>query len=472
MKNILLIHASKKVLLKRDNLFTNESLTPSLGLASISAHCRQHDINSKIIDLRLPHRTLNDVITYIEENRPILVGITAFTSEIASAGKVAKLIKQQFPKTIIVVGGPHPSAIPIETLQEFCDFDIAVVGEGEETIVELVNALDGGTVDNLKDIRGIAGTINSEIRLSLPRGPIHDINVLPFPAWDLFELEYYTNVFPVSASRGCPYSCYFCNPNYLGKKVRIRTFSRVVDEVEWLVEKYGVRKIQFADATLSLLKKSAIQMCDELIKRGLNKRIEWDCETRADSVNEQLLERMKEAGCRWLALGVETGNERILEVVSKKGENKEQIRQAVKMAKKVGIKVRCFFILGHYGETVDTIKETINFALELNPDALSFGLMVPNPGTEIRKLAEQRTGGLRILHNRWEDYNQFNYSCYELDNLPLKELKKWQSNAYFSFYIRHPLKAIGLFLDKSSYNYNIKALLKIPLMLLIRKLKK
>ena len=206
------------------------------------------------------------------------------------------------------------------------------------------------------------------------------------------------------------------------------------------------------------------------MKRGLHKRIEWDCETRADAVSRPLLEKMKEAGCRWIALGAETGNERILREVVRKSESKEQIRQAVKLARDIGLKVRCFFILGHHTETEGTIKETIRFALQLNPDALSFGLMVPNPGSAIRRIAMAGSSGVKILHNRWEHYNQFDYDCYELDNLPLADLKKWRSQAYFTFYMHHPLKALSLFFDRSGYNYNLKALAKIPLLLLKQRL--
>jgi radical SAM superfamily enzyme YgiQ (UPF0313 family) len=178
---------------------------------------------------------------------------------------------------------------------------------------------------------------------------------------------------------------------------------------------------------------------------------------------------MKAAGCKCIALGIETGNEKLLREVVKKKETKEQMREAVRLAKKVGLIVRCFFILGHYKETTDTIKETIKFALELNPDALSFGLMVPNPGSPLRKMAEQEDSGMRILHNRWDEYNQFNYSCYELTNIPLSELRRWQSKAYFSFYLRHPIKALNMVFDRSSYNYKIKTLIKMPLMLLLNK---
>ncbi|MBN2181972.1 MAG: cobalamin-dependent protein [Sedimentisphaerales bacterium] len=468
MENLLFIHPSKKVLSKKDNLYTNESLTPSLGLASLAAYCREHNIKSEILDLRLPQYQISDVISYIEKNRPILVGISAFTGEITSAGKIAEIIKKKLPHTFIVVGGPHASAIPAETLEEFEGFDAAVVGEGENAIVEMTKVLKQKNSDDLHKINGVAIRGKSGIELTPPGEPV-DVNSLPIPAWDLFELEHYNTILPVSTSRGCPYPCYFCNPNYLGRKVRVKTFDKVVDDIQYCTENYGITRFQFADATLGLLKESAVKMCDELIERGLSEKIKWDCEIRADSINEELLRRMKAAGCECIALGIETGNEQILKEVVKKKETKGQMREAVRLAKKIGLTVRCFFILGHYRETEDTIRETIKFALELNPDALSFGLMVPNPGSPIRKMAEDENSGMRILHNKWDEYNQFNYSCYELTNIPLAELRRWQSRAYFSFYMRHPVKALNMVFDRSSYNYKFKALIKIPLMLLRNK---
>lgn len=466
MKNILLIHPSRKVLGRKDNLFTNESLVPSLGLASIAAYCQKYGIEPEVIDLRLPHRTVKDVLDYISNNKPIMIGITAFTTEITAGNKIAGAIKKVFSELPIVVGGPHPSIIPRETLTEFPNLDIAVIGEGEKTIIELIQVFENDNKGKLDHVRGIAFRRNGEIIVNQSPQPIEEINSLPFPAWDSFETEYYNQIFPVSTSRGCPYPCYFCSPKYLGNRVRVKNYKNIIEEIKLLVDRFGAKRIQFADATLGLLKEGAMLMCDELIKTELNKKIKWDCETRADSVNSELLKKMKEAGCEWVALGVETGSERILKEVVRKGETKEQIRNAVKMAKNAGIKVRCFFIIGHYTETVDTIKETINFALELDPDALSFGLMVPNPGSQIRRLAEEGENGLRILHNRWEDYQQFNYDCFELENLPLRELKKWQSNAYFTFYLHHPLKGLKLFLNRSAYNYNFQGLIRIPLMLL------
>lgn len=458
--NLLLIHPSKRVLGREDALHTRESLTPSLGLGYIASFCALKGFEVKIIDLRLAHRSLSDVINYITQKKP-LVGITAFTNEITAAGKIASEIKRVCPDTFIVVGGPHSTVVPVDTLKEFPYFDAAVIGEGEETIVELLSS-DG---ENLSNINGIAYRDGEGILLTHPREPIKDLDTLPPPAWELFEIEHYRGPFMISSSRGCPYPCYFCTPNYLGR-VRVRDPIEVVDELQADINKFKATRFQFADATLSLLDENAITLCDEIIKRGLNTKIEWDCETRADKVDANLLNKLKEAGCKWIALGVETGSERILKDIIKKGETKDDIRKAVSLIKAAGIKVRCLFILGHYSETVETIRETIDFALELNPDGISFGLMVPNPGSKIRAMAEKGEGGLRILHNRWEDYNQLNFSCLESAALPLDELKKWQSKAYFTFYSKHPLKGLRLFLDSSGYNYNISALLKIPIMLL------
>ena len=460
VKHLLLIHPSKKVLGKKDSLYARESLTPSLGLGYIASFCRAKGIEVKIIDLRLRHRSINDIFDYIKQKRPV-VGITAFTNEITAAGKIAEEIKALYPDVFVVVGGPHSSVMPSDTLAEFPFFDCAVIGEGEETMQELITK----SVHGLSEVNGIAYRKGKDVVITSPREPSKDLDLRPFPAWDLFEIEHYTGPFMISSSRGCPYPCYFCTPNYLGK-VRIRNPIKVVDELERDVKDFGAKRFQFADATLSLLEENIYTLCDEIIKREINTKIEWDCETRADKINKKILEKMKEAGCKCVALGVETGSERILKDVVRKGETKEDIRKAVKLIKESGLNVRCFFIIGHYTETIDTIKETIDFAIELNPDGLSFGLMVPNPGSKIYQIAQKGEGGLRILHRRWEDYNQFNFSCLESDSLPLDELKKWQSRAYFVFYARHPIKGLRLFFDSSGYNYNIGAIFKIPLMLI------
>ena len=471
IKSFILINPSNRTINKTDNLYTNESLTPSLGLAMIAAYCRGSGFKAKIIDLRLAHWSADALLETIAEQEPLFVGITAFTNEIVQAAKIAEIIKDRYSDLLIVVGGPHPSILPEVTLKEFKGFDVAVVGEGEETTLEIAKTLTNGSKNDLLNIPGIALRMDTgEVRLTQLRSTLEDINQLPFPGWEFFELSFYNRLFVMATSRGCPFSCYFCSPQYLGKEVRVRDPIKVVDEIEYLVHNFKAENIQFSDATLSLIGDQTFVMCDEIIRRRLHQKIQWECETRADSLNLKLLKKMKEAGCRWIALGAETGNEKILQQVVKKGETKGQIKEAVNLARQAGIKVRCFFILGHHNETEETIRETIGFALTLNPNAISFGLMVPNPGSEVRRLAELGTAGLRILSNQWQNYNQFNYDCFELEHIPLNELKKWRSHAYFTFYSHHPIKALGLFLDRSGYNYNLKALFRIPAMLLKQKL--
>ncbi len=462
MNNILLIHPSKKVSGKQDTFYSKEYLTPSLGIGIIAACLMQKGINASIIDLRLPHRLMSDVLSAIKSKKPLLIGITAFTNEITAAGKIAQIIKDEIKESFVVLGGPHSTVFPEETLKEFPAIDAAVIGEGEDTIIELIKALQNK--GELKNVRGIAFRDNGNIYVN-ERNTAVDINNLPFQAWELFEIEHYTGPFMISASRGCPYPCYFCTPNYLGK-VRVRDPLKVVDEMERNVKHFGAARFQFADATLSLLEKKTVILCKEIIKRGLNNKITWECETRADKIDAELLKKMKEAGCTCIALGVETGSDRILKEVIKKGETKEDIKIAVELIKKAGIKVRCFFLIGHYTETPETIKETIDFALELNPDGISFGLLVPNPGTKLRALAEEGRGGLKLLHSKWEEYSQINFSCMESETLPLSMLRYWQSRAYFTFYRRHPIKAIGLFFSSSGYNYSLKGLFIAPLKLL------
>jgi radical SAM superfamily enzyme YgiQ (UPF0313 family) len=469
VENILFIHPSKKVINKKDTFYSKEYLTPSLGIGIIAACLQQKGMKISVLDLRLSHRDMADVLTTARRDKPLFIGITAFTNEIPAAGKIAQILKDEKISSPVVLGGPHATVFPEETLKEFPAFDALVIGEGEETTLEFADAVKNK--NDLNNISGIAFRRDERIYVNEKRNSAVDINNLPPPAWELFEVQHYTGPFMISASRGCPYPCYFCTPNYLGR-VRVREPGKLVDEIEKDVELFGARSFQFADATLSLLEEKTSVLCEEIIRRGLSRKIMWDCETRADKLDLELLKKMKAAGCRCIALGVETGSERILNEIIKKGETKEDIRKAVELVKKSGINVRCFFLIGNYTETFETIKETINFALELNPDALSFGLLVPNPGTKLRALAEEGRGELKILHNRWEEYSQINFSCMESSNLPLNQLKYWQSRSYFTYYSRHPVKALKLFSTSSGYNYSLKGMFITPLKLIKNFLKK
>lgn len=464
--SILLIQPSKKIFSRKDIFYRQELLSPSLGLASIYSYSVKNGIDCNIIDFRLKHIKLEYILEYIKNNNPIFVGISAFTDEIGSAGELANHIKKNFPEVIIVVGGVHVTLLSKETLEEFRNIDIVIIGEGEETTVELYRHIKQYGQIELERIKGLAFRKDGKIFITEPRPAIEDLNSLPITSFDGFEIERYSGIFAISISRGCPYRCYFCAPFYLGQKLRMKTPNRVVDEIDHLLQNYSVKRIQFADASFGIDKSIVKCICEELIRRGINKKLNWDCEARADSLDKDLLVQMKKAGCGWIALGVESGNEKILQETIKKGETKEDIRKAISLIKGIGIGLRCFFTIGHCSETEATINETIDFALELKPDAISFGLLVPYPGTEFRRLAEERKSRLKIISNNWDDYSQFNFNCCESDVLPLEKLKYWQSKAYFTFYSHYPLKIFKLLFEKSSYSYRPYTLFKIPFLLL------
>ena len=463
MRPLLLIHPSNRIFGGSDLDHSRETLTPSLGLGYLAAWARHQGIDVRVIDLRLAHRSLDDVTADLAARHP-LIGLTAFTNEIVVAGRTAAAIRERAPGATIVIGGPHATALPERTLAEFPGFDLAVLGEGEETLVDLCrtqSSKDWETVASLclRDSRG------NGFRRTAARAPLPDLDSLPFPAWDLFEMERYSGPLMIAASRGCPYPCAFCFPTYLGP-TRTRNPQRVAEEMAWAHRTFGARHFQFADATLSLLQDKVAVLCDQLIQTGLARSITWDCETRADRVDPGLLRKMAEAGCAWIALGVETGSPALLKKAIGKGETISQIRQAVTWIRQAGLRVRCFFILGHPGETPRTIRQTIRLAVSLAPDAVSFGLMVPNPGSKVRRLAEQGSYGMRIRHDHWDRYDQLHYSCFESEALPLAHLKRWQAAAYFLYYLAHPGKALSLFTDTSGYGYTPRALVSIPIKLL------
>lgn len=207
-KNVLLIKSSNEFINKEDNLHTKESLVPSLGLAMIATSLKEKGFIPKILDLRLQHRNITDVIEYIKKEKPLFVGMGAFTDEVIQSAECGKIIKSEFPEIPIIIGGSHATLIPKETLEEFKCFDIVVIGEGEEIICELANNLYNKI--DLKKLENLAFREKERIIVNINQERfIKDLNTLPFPSWNLFELEYYNKIFVVSSSRGCPYKCYF-----------------------------------------------------------------------------------------------------------------------------------------------------------------------------------------------------------------------------------------------------------------------
>jgi len=421
---------------------------PRIGLAYLASYLVSLGIACSVIDAKYDRLDQEKLKEEIERTKPHIVGFTAMTTEIIDTAKVAKDIKKKHPNIKIIIGGPHATALPVETLKEFPAFDIACMGEGEYTLKEISNL--GASSKDLENIAGIAyKDEDGIIRKNSPRPFIEKLDSLPSPAWHLFKPA---KKYPILASRGCPFRCNFCM-RVLGDRIRFRDPDLVIEEMENIYETYKPSLFEFYDETFGVDKAKTERLLDNIIEKGLHKKIKWHIQTRVDVVTGGLLKKMKEAGCAWVGFGVESGNEDILKATNK-NITKEKVRDAIRMAKDASLDTGSFFILGHPGETKKTAKETIDFALELNTTTVAFGIMTPYPGTEIARMAEEGRGGYKLLSKKWSDYNKQTNDMLELEGIDSETLQKYQLIGYLKFYLFHPsiskIKSLLSFVDLKS----------------------
>lgn len=409
-----------KILLVKPSIrFKTTVPKPSLGLAYIAAYLeKKSNHETKIIDMYSHEMSLDSILSEIQVFSPGMIGFSAATPQINIVGNIAKTIKENIGKDIcLTVGGPHPSTVPERTLIENPYLDIAVFGEGEETMFELSNALDNG--ESLSSVAGIAYRDQGKIKINSSRPIIKNIDDIPFPAWHKLDMNLYLNfnflfnkkVFPIITSRGCTNRCTFCDTHgvWLGK-LRMRSAKNIVDEMSALNATYGVNHIDIYDDNFTINKQRAELICNEIENRDL--RITWNCNGRVDRVNKEMLERMKKAGCIYISYGIESGSQEILDF-TRKNITLEQIRSAVKLTKESGLRVGGYFMMGFPPETEEHIKKTVELIKELDLDWVSeLSILVPYPGTEIYN--DMKREGL-IIREDWD-----NYYIVLLNQIPIK----------------------------------------------------
>jgi len=331
-----------------------------------------------------------------------------------------------------VLGGVHLTALPEQTLREFPEFDYGVLGEGEESLHALVTALTEKA--GPEGIEGVAFlSEDGRYQFGGERPPVADQDTLAWPAWDLFRpAEEYI----LHSSRGCPFACSFCmNPN--GRVVRPRTPENVLGEIEWLLESVApgkMKSILFGDEIFTINRERVMAISQGLIDRKINQRISWWCQTHVRTVDPELVTRMKQAGCRVVGLGIESGDEAQLKRMGK-GTNPQVIRDAVKVMKDANLDFMTFFILGQPNETIDSAKNTIDLAVQLNPSVPIFGVMVPYPGTAIAKMVERGEGGYVQLSKDWNEYNKQFGNAVAFENLSRKQLERLQLFGYVKVFV-------------------------------------
>ena len=407
-----------------------------LGLAYIAGVLENVNNEVQIIDAKASNYSISDIAAEYMKFRSIIVGITAMTHEIYLASEIAETIKEHNPGATVVIGGPHSTALPERTLREFSSFDIVVIGEGEETMLEIVQACESedlcGRIDRIKGIsyRKDGSIVSNEFR---PFMDSEALDKLPFPAWHLFPDQ----ALPMFAGRGCPFRCKFCM-RVLGNKVRMRSPENVVSEIEYLYTRFGKTGSWFRDETFGLSKKWTDRFLDLLEEFNKKHGITWSwkANSRVNIADSAIYKRMHASGCSGLDFGIESGNPEVLEKIQK-DITIENAEKAIRMAKKACLRTHAFFIIGHPDETLKTAIDTIRFAAKLNTDVIAVGIMVPYPGTDIWLMAKDKQGGYELLTEDWRLYDKYFGDTIRLEKLSENQLKMLQSFCYIWFYFRN-----------------------------------
>ncbi|MCX9011222.1 MAG: radical SAM protein [Candidatus Methanoperedens sp.] len=389
---------------------TKVSPIPPLGLAYIAGYLESKGYNVEILDciaegardiVRDSGKTrygLSDeaIIGHISSRKPDIVGISSmFTPYATDVHNTAKIIKKHNPNICVVVGGAHCSIKPEWVLKDK-NIDIAVIGEGELTFLELVERFE--KKEDMTSIKGTAVRVGDKIIRNDSRPYIDNLDEIPFPARHLLPMKIYLEnskeskyimrhpLTTLISSRGCPYNCVYCSIHSVwGNKWRGSSARKVVDEIEFLVNNYGIREIHFLDDNIGASAKRLNEICDEIIERKID--VKWATPNGIAHwrLNEELLNKMKRAGCYRLTFGIESGNIKTREFIGKTFPL-DQAKQIIKHANRIGLWTLCTFIIGFPYEEENSIKDTINFAVESDSDFVIFFLLGPFPGTKVYEI--------------------------------------------------------------------------------------
>lgn len=380
---------------------------PPQGLCYLASMAREAGYSVSIIDALALGLDEEELARCIIENEPDIIGFTAPSMLINSAARTASLVRTRRPEAVILIGGPHLTAVPEETMKRFKVFDIGVIGEGERTLGEILSCFERRAEVN--SIKGIIYRENGNIRITAPRELIENMDELPLPAWDLLPYlpEYYCQSIvridkmpsiSLTTSRGCPSKCIFCARNVFGNTCRAYSAGKVLKMIDYLKENYNIKGLSIEDENFFAYRKRLIDFCERLIERREN--LSWSCAGRVDMITGDLLKLMRKAGCWEISFGIESGSQPILDFI-KKGITLDEIRKVIALTRDAGIKAGGYFIAGHPGETIATLRETMQFARGIKLDSFQISFMCPFPGTELYEIAD-RYGE---FNRNWDELN-------------------------------------------------------------------
>ena len=464
----------KIVLVKTPYLYLFRTETENaypLGLAHIASILRAAGFKVTMLDPENQGMDTDAFKKKIEEEKPDIFGIASATMNFGKALELTKIAREVGAKTIL--GGIHATAAHEEVIKNNPEFDYVVFGEAEETIVELCQNIRDGT-PALSTILGLAYHENGVPKINPKRPFLEDLDKLPSPHWDLLDNSSYTLpdfIYPgkrgvtIVTARGCPAKCIFCSvPLMNGYKFRHFSAKRIVDDMETLVKKHKIEFIAFRDDTFTVSRQRVVDICNLLLERNITVR--WYCLARVNTVDQEMLFLMKKAGCEMMHYGVESADQKILNTL-KKGINVQQIRDAARWTHNADIKIAGSFIFGNPGETQETMDNTLNLAIELDPDIAHFFVMAPLPGTELYEkyrsvYFDDDIGNRESSYGIYSMSEKSSFRCGDLnyDDLKKQLVKATQKFYFRPHYIMKKMKQIRRYDDVKVLVHNGVALAK------------
>jgi radical SAM superfamily enzyme YgiQ (UPF0313 family) len=418
-----------------------------LGIGYIAAYLRKYGNHEvKMYEPEAQRLSQADIERIITGYAPDVIGITCSTPNFSRAISLARMCKTN-SSAKVVIGGVHASAVPDFIMENYSDcIDCVIAGEGERTMLEFVHACGNSTP--IDDISGLVYINNGRVMHTGKRSFIEDLDSIPNPARDLIPQNLfapnmhnarYKNCMTILTSRGCPFNCSFCAARIVsGKRYRVHSAEYVLEEMEMLKKDYHARQLLITDDTFTLNHDRLEQICKGMIDKRLN--LAWFCFSQVTTVNRQILQLMKKAGCYSIGFGIESSDETILKNMGKPI-NPEKAKETVWIANSLGLKTQAFYIIGSPGETRDQMRKTISFSREVNATLTFYNMLVPYPGT---KEFEYYFSGIPLQDIEWENFVAIGEHCVlKKSEVPIEDIQKMIAGANVHYYL-NPIRIFNL----------------------------